>query len=148
MATFTPSIALGTAWLNSIRTALNAGGNGNPATIDIYSGTKPARPDTDISAQIAAGTIKLLGTVTCSDDCGAVSTIDGVPTLTFAAITSDSAADATGVAAWGRASCGGAPTAVLDFDITTIGGAGFGQMNTTNVVVGGPIATTDVIITA
>ena len=143
MATLTPSIALGTAWLNSIRTALNAGGAGNPATIDIYSGTKPARPDTAVTTQV------LLGTVTCSDDCGTVSTINNVPTLTFAAITSDSAADATGVAAWGRVKSGGAtPVAVLDFDISTTGGSGFGQMNTTNVVALGPIAAPSVVITA
>ena len=143
MATLTPSIALGTAWLNSIRTALNAGGAGNPATIDIYSGTKPARPDTAITTQTK------LGTVTCSDDCGTVSTINNVPTLTFAAITSDSAADATGVAAWGRVKSGEAtPVAVLDFDISTTGGSGFGQMNTTNVVALGPIAAPSVVITA
>ena len=139
----TPSLALGTAWLNSIRTALNAGGAGNPATIDIYSGTKPARPDTAITSQVK------LGTVTCSDDCGTVSTIDNVPTLTFAAITADSAADATGVAAWGRAkSGGGGSVAVLDFDISTTGGSGFGQMNTTNVVINGPISAPSVVITA
>jgi len=142
MATLTPSLALGTAWLNDIRTALNAGGAGNPATISIYSGSKPARPDTAITTQTK------LGTVTCSEDCGAVSTIDGVPTLTFNAITSDAAADASGVATWGRASCGGTPGAVLDFDISTTGGSGFGQMNTTNVVAGGPIAAPSVVITA
>ena len=143
MATLTPSIALGTAWLNSIRTALNAGGAGNPATIDIYTGTKPVRPDTAVTIQV------LLGTVTCADDCGTVSIIDNVPTLTFAAITSDSAADATGVAAWGRVKSGEAtPVAVLDFDISTTGGSGFGQMNTTNVVALGPIAAPSVVITA
>ena len=142
MATLTPSIELGTDWLNSIRARLNAGGAGNPATIGIYSGTKPARPNTAITSQ------GLLGTVTCSDDCGVVSTISDVPTLTFNAIVSDSAADASGVAAWGRASCGGTPVAVIDFDITTTGGSGFGQMNTTNVVAGGPIAAPSVVITA
>lgn len=139
----TPSIALGTDWLASIRTRLNAGGVGNPATIDIYSGLKPARPDTAITTQTK------LGTVTCSDDCGTVSTISNVPTLTFNAITSDTAADATGVAAWGRAkSGGGSSAAVLDFDITTAGGSGFGQMNTTNVVKDGPISAPSVVITA
>lgn len=103
MATLTPSIALGTDWLNSIRTRLNAGGAGNPATIALYNGTKPARPDTAITTQTK------LGTATRSDDCGTVSTISDVPTLTFAAITADSAADNSGVVSWGRASCGGTP---------------------------------------
>lgn len=142
MATFTPSIDLGTAWLESIRAQLNAGGAGNPATIDIYTAKKPSRPDVAITTQT------LLGTVTCSDDCGTVSVIDDVPTLTFAAITADSAANATGVAAWGRAKDGDTGAAVFDFDITTTGGVGFGQMNTTNVVVGGPISAPSVIVTA
>lgn len=66
-------------------------------------------------ADTAVGTQVLLGTVTCADDCGTVSTIDDVPTLTFGAITADSAADKGGVAAWGRAKSGEAtPVAVLD----------------------------------
>lgn len=143
MASPTPSLELATDWLNSLRTRLNAGGVGNPATIDIYSGAKPARPDVAVTTQV------LLGTVTCSDDCGTVSTISNVPTLTFNAITSDTAADATGVAAWGRAkSGGGSSAAVLDFGITTTGGGGFGQMNTTNVVKDGPITAPSVVITA
>ena len=60
-----------------------------------------------------------------------------------------SAADATGVAAWGRVKSGEVtPVAVLDFDISTTGGSGFGQMNTTNVVALGPIAAPSVVITA
>ena len=143
MATLTPSIALGTSWLNVIRTALNAGGAGNPATIDIYSGAKPTRPDVAITSQT------LLGTVTCSDDCGVVATVNGIPTLTFNAITADTEADASGVASWGRAKSGEVtPVAVLDFDISTTGGSGFGQMNTTNIVINGPIAAPSVVITA
>lgn len=143
MATLTPSIALGTSWLNDIRTALNAGGAGNPATIDIYTGAKPTRPDVAITSQT------LLGTVTCSDDCGVVATVGGIPTLTFNAITADTAADASGVAAWGRAKSGETtPVAALDFDISTTGGSGFGQMNTTNIVINGPIAAPSVVITA
>ena len=143
MATLTPSIALGTDWLNSVRTRLNAGGAGKPATIDIYNGMKPERPDTAISTQTK------LGTVTCSDDCGVVATVAGVPTLTFNAITADAAADNTGVATWGRVSSGATtPVTMLDFDISTTGGTGFGQMNTTHLVKDGPIAAPSVVITA
>lgn len=143
MSLLTPSIPLGTDLLASIRTRLNAGGAGNPATIDIYSGTKPTRPDTAITTQVK------LGTVTCSDDCGTVSTINNVPTLTFAAITADTAADETGVAAWARAKSGETtPAPVIDFDITTTGGSGFGQMNTTNIVKDGPISAPSIVITA
>lgn len=137
----TPSIALGTTLLSAIRDSLNAGGAGNPAKIDIYSGTKPARPDTATTTQVK------LGTLTCSDDCGVVSTINNTPTLTFNTVTPDAAADETGVAAWGRISRGGGGPAELDFDISTVGGSGFGQMNTTNIVKDGPIAATTVVIT-
>ena len=143
MAQITPSLELGTDWLASIRTRLNAGGAGSPATIDIYTGTKPTRPNVAVTTQV------LLGTVTCADDCGTVSTIDDVPTLTFGAITADSAADNGGVAAWGRAKSGEAtPVAVIDFDISTVGGSGFGQMNNTNVIKDGPISAPSVVITA
>lgn len=143
MPTLTPSTLLATSWLNDIRTRLNAGGPGKPATIGIYTGSKPSRPDVAISAQV------LLGTVTCQDDCGVVSTISNTPTLTFNTITADTSADASGVATWGRMRSGeDSPVAVLDFDISTTGGTGFGQMNTTNVVINGPIAAPSVVITA
>ena len=142
MSTLTPSEALALEILDRIRTRLNAGGAGNPATIDIYTGAKPSRPDVAITTQVK------LGRVICSDDCGVVATVAGVPSLTFNPITADDAADTTGVAAWGRASSGGgSPQAELDFDISTVGGNGFGQMNTTNVVINGPIAAPSVIIT-
>lgn len=144
MAQLTPSVELGTDMLNSLRTRLNAGGVGNPAKIDIYSGTKPVRPNTAVTTQV------LLATVTCSDDCGTVTVYGGaIPTLTFNAITSDSAADNTGVATWGRARSGGVSgVAVIDFDISTVGGTGFGRMNTTNIVKDGPISAPSVVITA
>lgn len=143
MAVLTPSLTLGSDMLAAVRARLNAGGAGNPACIDIYSGAKPSRPDTAITTQVR------LATVTCSDDCGVVSVVGGVPTLTFNAITSDAEADATGIAAWGRArSTGAGAAAVIDFDISTSGGSGFGQMNTTNIVAGGPISAPSVVITA
>lgn len=139
----TPSIALGSAQLSAILTQLDAGGAGNHAKNEIYTGTKPSRPDVAITNQV------LLGTQTCSYPAGTVSTIDGVPTLTFGAITPDSSADATGVATWGRlSSTGGSGVAVLDYDITTTSGSGFGKMNTTNVVAGGPITAPSIVITA
>ena len=143
MAVLTPSQALGIDMLNALRTRLNAGGAGKPATISIYSGAKPARPDTAVTTQT------LLATVTCSGDCGTVGLVDSVPTLTFNAITADAEADNGGVAAWGRAKTGETtPVAVVDFDISTVGGSGFGQMNTTNIAAGGPISAPSVVITA
>lgn len=135
MATLTPSTSLKNNILDTINTALNAGGQG--ASIKIYTGTKPTGPDTAISTQT------LLGTLTCSYPAGTVS----AGSLTFGAVTQDSAADATGTATWLRMSDSGG-TAVIDMDITTIGGGGFAQMNTTSVVQNGPITAPSIVITA
>lgn len=144
MATVTPSLAVKTNILTVINDALN-GGSG-AAKIDIYSGVKPTGPD--VVPTIPSLHV-LLGTLTCSDPAGSISTISGVPTLTFGAVTQDSSADASGVASWARlSSTGGATVAVLDVDITTTGGGGFAQMNTTNIVAGGPITAPSIVITA
>ncbi|MFA7290886.1 MAG: hypothetical protein WC023_01435 [Rhodocyclaceae bacterium] len=121
------------AMLTPLRDAIDAGTSAG--VIDIYSGTIPTTAATAIGAQV------LLGTLTFSDPC---CTTVGTPTagsLTMAAITQDSAADATGTAAWARISSvtGGVKTTVGDIDITTTGGGGTMQMNTTNIVIGGPI---------
>ena len=135
MAIITLSTAAADAVLTAINDQLN-GGSG-AATIKIYTGTKPAGPGTAITTQV------LLGTLTCSDPAGSVAS----GTLTFGTITQDSAADATGTATWARIA-DSAGTAVIDIDITTTGGGGFGQMNTTSIVVGGPITAPSVVITA
>ena len=121
--------------LTSINDNLNLGSGA--ATIKLYTGTKPADPDTAITTQT------LLGTLTCADPAGTVSG----RTLTFGTITADSAADATGTATWARLA-DSAGVAVIDIDITTTGGGGFGQMNTTSIVIGGPITAPSVVITA
>ena len=121
--------------LTSINDNLNLGSGA--ATIKLYTGTKPADPDTAITSQT------LLGTLTCSDPAGTVSG----RTLTFGAVTMDSAADATGTVTWARLA-DNAGVAVIDIDITTTGGGGFGQMNTTSIVIGGPITAPSVVITA
>lgn len=136
MAIITPSISLkqatAAAWLASLD---NAGGQ---ATIEVYTGTKPAGPDTDISAQITAGTIKLLGTGTCSTTTATVTTVGDVVTLVFNAITADASADNTGTATWARIK-NDSGTPKIDVDVSNVGGGGFFQMNTTSVVAGGPL---------
>lgn len=136
MATITLSTTLGNSVLSTINTALNAGTG--PATIKIYNGTKPASPDTAISTQT------LLGTLTCSDPAAAA---PASKTLTFSAITQDSAADATGTATWARL-LDSDNNALIDVDITATGGGGFLQMNTTSIVIGGPILISSFVITA
>ena len=122
--------------LNDVKTALDGGGVG--ATMAIYTGTKPAGPDSALSGNT------LLGTVTCSYPCGTVSS----GTLTFSSVAGDTAADASGTATWARISTGGgSPVAVMDVDATTTAGNGYLKMNTTTVVAGGPIVVTSMVLT-
>jgi len=126
----TPSIALKQATAAAWLAALDSGAG--QATIEVYTGTKPAGPDTAITSQV------LLGTGTCSTTTGAVNTTGDVVTLVFNAITADSSADATGTATWARIK-NDSGSAQIDVDVSNIGGGGVFQMNTTNVVIGGPL---------
>ena len=135
MATITLSDAAVNAVLTEIANRLDAGTG--PATISVYTGTKPAGPDTAITTQV------LLGTQTCSDPVGFVAS----RSLTFGTITQDSAADDSGNATWARTSDSDA-VAVVDVDVTATGGGGFLQLNTTAIVAGGPIQITSFVITA
>lgn len=132
---FTLSDAAANAVLTTLNDLLNAGSG--PATIKLYTGTKPAGPGTAITSQV------LLGTLTCSDPAGTVSS----RSLTFGAITADSSADASGTATWARIADSNG-VAVADIDVTLTGGGGFGQMNTTLIAAGGPITAPSVVITA
>ena len=115
--------------LTQIRNAIDAGDS--PGIIEIYANTRPTNADTAVGSQT------LLGTLTFSDPCGTVSG----NTLTMSAITQDSSADASGTATWARISSVNATvkTTVMDIDITSTGGGGTMQMNTTNIVADGPI---------
>lgn len=122
--------------LSQLAAAIDAGTSAG--VIDFYSGPQPTLPTT---APTIPSVHVLLGTATFSDPC--VTTV-GVPTagaMTFNTITQDASADATGVASWARISSvtSGVKTTVCDVDITTVGGGGTIQMNTTNIVAGGPI---------
>ena len=85
----TPSATLCSDFATALNTRLN---NGGAATVEIYTGTKPADPSAAITSQV------LLGTCTCSATAG---TFSG-RRFTFNAITQDSAADASGTATWAR----------------------------------------------
>lgn len=119
---------------NVVKDAINAGTLGG--TIQIYTGTIPAKPEDGIGAQV------LLGTCTFQTDCGTVT--GGV--FTSDSIDQDAAADATGTAAWARIKDSNG-TAVLDCDVTVVGGGGAIQMVTTSLVIGGPISFTSFTIT-
>ncbi len=123
------------AVLNALKARIDAGGAAG--SIKIYTGTKPAGPGTAISNQV------LLGTLALSYPCGSVA--DGA--LTFGAITQDSQADATGTATWARI-FDSAGNAKIDVDASVTGGSGFMQMNTTSVIINGPILINSCVITA
>lgn len=121
------------AVLAPIVTAIDAGSGAG--TIKIYSGAIPANAATAITSQV------LLGTLTFSDPCGTIAE----NALTMDAITQDSSADATGTAAWARIANSDGVT-VMDINVTTTGGGGALTLNTTNIVIGGPILITSFII--
>ena len=126
--------------LEKLRDAIDAGTSAG--VIDIYTGIMPTSPST---APTIPSLHTLLGTLTFSDP-SCVTVGDPTPgTLTFGAITQDSSADATGTASWARISAvtSGVKTTVCDVDITTTGGGGTMQMNTTNIITGGPILITN-----
>lgn len=129
----TPSLAIRNATASLWLAAIDAGASN--ATIELYSGTKPAGPDTAITSQV-----KLAG-LTCASTPGVVAS----GSLTFNAVTQDSAADASGSAAWARIKDGdGLP--VIDVDASTTAGTAFLKLNTTNIVQDGPVLISSFVI--
>lgn len=126
--------------LEPLKAAIDAGTS--PGVIDIYSGLMPANPTI---APTIPSVHKLLGTLTFADPCCTTVGTPTAGTLTFNAIVQDAAADETGVASWARISSisSGIKTTVCDIDVTSTGGGGTMQMNTTNIVAGGPIVITN-----
>lgn len=119
--------------LAPISAAIDAGSG--PGLIKIYSGTMPATVTTALTSQV------LLATLTFADPCGTIT--DGV--LTMDAITQDASADATGIAAWARITDSNG-NIVMDINVSTTGGSGALQMNTTSIVAGGPVLITSFVI--
>ena len=124
------------AMLDAITTLIDAGAGAG--TIKIYTGTMPADADDAIVAQV------LLATLTFSDPAAPAASA-GV--LTFSSITQDSAADASGTAKWARVEDSDGNN-VFDCDITPTGGGGAIELNTTNIVLGGPVQITSFVLTA
>jgi len=137
MATITLSTAVGNSMLTQLLTALDVSGAGSHATCKLYTGAKPA--NTGVAPD--GTTQRLLGTLTMAYPSGTIAS----KAMTFDAITSDASADYTGTCTWARFATG-AGAAVVDVDASTIGGAGFLQMNTTSIVAGGPISAASCVI--
>jgi hypothetical protein len=118
------------AMVDAIRALLDAGAGA--ATVKFYTGTQPATPETALSGQT------LLATLTMTDP-AAPGASGG--TLTFSAITEDSAADASGTATWARVEDSNS-VAIFDADVTATGGGGIIQINTVTIAAGGPVRIT------
>lgn len=134
MPIFKLSNAVRGSMATSLITAIDAGSG--PALLKFYTSGMPAGPDTAITSQT------LLGTLTCSDP--SATQTNGV--ITFASITQDSSADATGTAVWARLTASDG-TAICDFDVTDTNGTGSIKLNTTSIVAGGPITMSSLTIT-
>lgn len=112
--------------------------------INIYSGTKPASPETAITDQ------DLLATLTMSDPAfGAATDANPGAKATAAAISDDTAADADGTAAWFRVfdsddtplwdgTIGSSGTAGVDYDMI---------MASTSIVAGATVEITSLVVT-
>lgn len=135
MAKLTLSTDTANDVLTDINARLNAGSSA--AKFKLYTSTMPATPNVAITSQVR------LGTLTCSYP---AATVSG-RTMTFGAITQDDLADATGTATWGRFEDSDG-NAVLDVDVTTIGGGGVCQMPTTSIYANTPITAPSAVLTA
>lgn len=122
-----------TAVLNAIKTDIDAGAAAG--YLRIYTGAIPATPETAASGTLLAE-LRLLYPV------GSITGSGATLALAFGAITQDSSADATGTAGYARILRSDGTTAVLDCDISATGGGGTLQLNTTSIVVGGPVLVT------
>jgi hypothetical protein len=123
--------------LTQLETDLNAG---TAAVINIYSGTAPADADAALSGNT------LLAQLTCNASIFTSKT-DGNPGAvgTFAAITSDSSADATGTATFFRILTQNAGTVVCQGTVGTSGSDL--NLNTTSITAGSTVSITSATIT-
>jgi hypothetical protein len=109
---------------------------GKPGTIALYAGPQPANADTAIDGQA------LLATLTCAHP-AAGPAVAGVNS--FNAIGEESEAPTTGRATWARISDGAGNT-IFDCDVTPPGEGGTMEINTTDIVQGGPVRLRNFII--
>lgn len=123
------------ATMDAFTALINTGGAG---TIAFYTGTQPADADD------AIGSVTLLGTLTFSADAFGDAAVTG--TATAGAITGDSSADASGVAAWARIR-NGAGTTIFDCDAGEAADSATITLDNKNIVAGGTINITSFTLT-
>lgn len=99
----------------------------------IYTGPQPATADTAITSQVLLAELRFAAT-------SALAAVDGV--LTFSAITSDEAANATGTAVWFRCFRSNGTTAVLDGTVGATGSNSNLELATAEIVENARISVT------
>jgi hypothetical protein len=125
-AAATEAVALASELDNGyLRIYDSTGGTGQPATVD-----------TAIGSQVLLAELRFSATAESS-------TTNGV--ITFAAITADSSANATGTATWFRAFKSDGTTAIWDGSVGTSGATI--NLNTTSIVAGANVSVTSLTFT-
>ena len=124
-----------TAILNAIKTDIDAGAAAGK--LRIYMGTMPATPGDAITGGDTG--VNMLAELTLSYPMGAITGAGATLALEFGAVTQDSAADHTGAASFFRVFRNDGSTGILDGDVTITGSGGTLQLNTTSIVLGGPV---------
>lgn len=110
---------------------------GTSPIIRIYDGTPPATADTALSSNTLLATLPMSATPFGAASGG---------TLTAAAITDDSSADATGTASFFRIIKSDTTTVVAQGSVGTSGTDAI--INTTAIVSGGPVSCSSLVITS
>ena len=137
MTTLRLTNAVAQALLTALATRFDAG---TAAVIKIYTGTIPTDADTAIGAQTLLATLTMAATAF-----GAPADANPGATITAAAITDDSSADATGTAAWARISDQAGGTTIMDVDVGT--SAASIIVNTVAFTAGSVISMSSMVIT-
>lgn len=136
-ADFVITNAVAISMLNAFTTATDAG---PAAVINIYSGTVPADADTALGAQVLLAQLTMSGT-----SFPAAADLNPGARITANAITSDSSADATGIAAFFRILTQSAGTVTAQ---GTVGTASADLiLNTTSITAGSTVSITAATVT-
>jgi len=108
-------------------------------TINFYTGSMPATPETAVTTQTLLGTVTF-GATAFGNAAGGVATANG--------ITGDTSADDTGTVTWARLLQSDGSTVVADCDVTATGGGGAITVANTSIVSGQTIEVTSLTWTA
>jgi hypothetical protein len=108
----------------------------NSGKFRIYSGTRPATPDTALSGNTLLAELTINATAFGAPASGV---------LTANAITQDSSADATGTATFARVFQSDGTTVEGDLNVGTSGSDL--NLNTVSIIIGGPVSITSLTLT-